>query len=78
MTFVLASKLYLEMYGKTGIATDSARMGRAASWARWLGKKCFASVPHDAHAGAANARFQRTPRRPALRARKRRGLTIRL
>ena len=41
MTFVLASKLYLEMYGKTGIATDSARMGRAASWARWLGKKCL-------------------------------------
>lgn len=41
MAFLLVSKLYLEMYGKTGIATDSARMGRAAAWARWLARKCL-------------------------------------
>jgi len=41
MAFILISKLYLEMYGNTGIATDSARIGRAASWARWLAKKCL-------------------------------------
>jgi len=39
--FILISKLYLEMYGNTGIATDSARIGKAAGWARWLAKKCL-------------------------------------
>lgn len=41
VAFILISKLYLEMYGNTGIATDSARIGRAAGWARWLAKKCL-------------------------------------
>jgi len=36
------------MYANTGIATDSARVGRSAQWARWLAKPCrllFAAKP---------------------------------
>lgn len=47
-TFVLASKLYRQMYANTGIATDSARVRRSAHWARWLAKPCqrlFAARP---------------------------------
>ncbi len=46
--FVLISKLYRQMYAKTGIATDSARMQRANRWARWIGVPCqrlFAGKP---------------------------------
>lgn len=38
LAFVLVSKLYRQMYANTGIATDSARQSRAASWARLLAK----------------------------------------
>ncbi|MGH9329667.1 MAG: B12-binding domain-containing radical SAM protein, partial [Vicinamibacterales bacterium] len=40
LAFVLISKLYRQMYANTGIATDSARRGRSARWARWLAKSC--------------------------------------
>ena len=40
LTFVLISKLYRQMYANTGIATDSAKVNRAARWARWLAKPC--------------------------------------
>ena len=40
LAFVLISKLYRQMYANTGIATDSARINRAATWARWLAKPC--------------------------------------
>lgn len=40
LAFLLISKLYRQMYAKTGIATDSARVSRAATWARWLAKPC--------------------------------------
>ena len=40
LAFVLISKLYRQMYADTGIATDSARVGRAAHWARWIAKPC--------------------------------------
>ena len=40
LAFVLISKLYRQMYANTGIATDSARVGRSASWARWIAKPC--------------------------------------
>ena len=46
--FVLASKLYRQMYANTGIATDSARVSHATHWARWLAKPCrrlFAAQP---------------------------------
>ena len=36
LAFMLVSKLYRQMYGNTGIATDSARVSRSAAWARWL------------------------------------------
>src|SRR5207245_3098881 len=36
LAFVLVSKLYRQMYAKTGIATDSAGVGHAARWARWI------------------------------------------
>jgi len=38
VSFVLLSKLYRQMYANTGIATDSARVQRAALWARWLAR----------------------------------------
>jgi radical SAM superfamily enzyme YgiQ (UPF0313 family) len=48
VTFVLVSKLYRQMYANTGIATDSARIGRSAKWARWIAKptrRLFAGRP---------------------------------
>ncbi len=40
LAFVLISKLYRQMYANTGIATDSARVGRSARWARWIARLC--------------------------------------
>jgi hypothetical protein len=48
VAFVLVSKLYRQMYANTGIATDSARVSRSVSWARWLAKplrRLFAGTP---------------------------------
>jgi radical SAM superfamily enzyme YgiQ (UPF0313 family) len=48
LAFVLASKLYRQMYANTGISTDSARVSRASRWARWMAKPCrrlFAARP---------------------------------
>jgi len=48
LAFVLISKLYRQMYANTGIATDSARVNRSATWARWIAKPCqrlFAARP---------------------------------
>ncbi len=48
LAFVLISKLYRQMYANTGIATDSARAGRAALWSRWIGRACrhiFTAAP---------------------------------
>ena len=48
IAFVLISKLYRQMYANTGIATDSARINRSATWARWIAKPCqrlFAARP---------------------------------
>jgi radical SAM superfamily enzyme YgiQ (UPF0313 family) len=48
LAFVLISKLYRQMYANTGIATDSARVNRAARWARWIARPCrrlFAARP---------------------------------
>jgi len=41
LAFAMTSKLYLQMYAKTGIAADSARRSRANRWARWLAKPCL-------------------------------------
>ncbi len=40
IAFVLISKLYRQMYANTGIATDSARVGRSTQWARWIASPC--------------------------------------
>ena len=48
IAFVLISKLYRQMYANTGIATDSARINRSATWARMIAKPCqklFAAPP---------------------------------
>jgi len=48
LAFVIISKLYRQMYANTGISTDSARVNRAARWARWLARPCrrlFAARP---------------------------------
>ena len=45
---MLVSKLYRQMYANTGIATDSARVSRSATWARWLAKplqRLFTGAP---------------------------------
>jgi hypothetical protein len=45
---MLISKLYRQMYANTGIATDSARINRSASWARLIAKplqKVFSGKP---------------------------------
>ena len=39
--FLLVSKVYLQMYAKTGVATDSARRSSANGWARWFGKRAI-------------------------------------
>ena len=41
LAFVLISKLYHQMYAKTGISTDSARSSRANRWARLIAKPCL-------------------------------------
>ena len=41
LMFVMISKLYLQMYAQTGIATDSARRSRANGWARWWAKRAL-------------------------------------
>jgi radical SAM superfamily enzyme YgiQ (UPF0313 family) len=41
LAFVLISKLYRQMYANTGIATDSARVNRAARWATLLARPCL-------------------------------------
>jgi radical SAM superfamily enzyme YgiQ (UPF0313 family) len=48
IAFMLISKLYRQMYANTGIATDSARINRSATWARLIAKplqKIFAGKP---------------------------------
>ena len=48
LAFVLLSKLYRQMYANTGIATDSARVNRATTVARWIAKpaaRLFRSKP---------------------------------
>jgi hypothetical protein len=40
LAFVLISKLYLQMYANTGMATDSARVARSIRSARWIAKPC--------------------------------------
>ena len=45
---MLISKLYRQMYANTGIATDSARISRSASWARLFARplqKIFTGKP---------------------------------
>jgi len=41
LAFLFISKLYRQMYAKTGISTDSARRQRANVLARWLAKPCL-------------------------------------
>jgi radical SAM superfamily enzyme YgiQ (UPF0313 family) len=40
LAFVLISRLYRQMYAKTGISTDSARKKKANWMARWIAKPC--------------------------------------
>lgn len=48
LAFVLASKLYRQMYANTGISSDSARCQTSVRWARWMSRparRLFAGVP---------------------------------
>lgn len=40
VAFTVMSKMFRQMYGNTGISTDSARVDRAARWAGLLAKPC--------------------------------------
>jgi radical SAM superfamily enzyme YgiQ (UPF0313 family) len=40
LAFVLISRLYRQMYAKTGISADSARKKKANWWARWIALPC--------------------------------------
>jgi len=40
LAFVLVSKLYRQMYARTGLAADSARAHRAALWVRMMARPC--------------------------------------
>ena len=39
IAFVFLSKLYRQMYARTGISTDSARRKKAKKWARWTARQ---------------------------------------
>jgi radical SAM superfamily enzyme YgiQ (UPF0313 family) len=41
LAFMFVSKLYRQMYAKTGISADSARRQTANKWARMLAKPCY-------------------------------------
>ncbi len=41
LMFVMISKLFLQMYAQTGMATDSARKSKANGWARWWAKRAL-------------------------------------
>jgi radical SAM superfamily enzyme YgiQ (UPF0313 family) len=41
LAFLMISKLYRQMYAKTGIAADSARKSNAIKWTRFIGRLCF-------------------------------------
>ena len=48
LAFVLASKLYRQMYANTGISSDSARRQTSVRWARWMSRparRLFSGVP---------------------------------
>jgi radical SAM superfamily enzyme YgiQ (UPF0313 family) len=48
LAFVLASKLYRQMYANTGISSDSARRSTSVRWARWMSRptqRLFAGRP---------------------------------
>ena len=55
IAFMLISKLYRQMYANTGIATDSARINRSATWARLIAKPLPEALHRQADAGAAGA-----------------------
>jgi hypothetical protein len=63
LAFVLISKIYRQMYANTGIATDSARIGRSARWTRWMAKPCrrlFTACPMP-HLEAATHKIRTLP-----------------
>jgi radical SAM superfamily enzyme YgiQ (UPF0313 family) len=41
LAFVFISKLYRQMYARTGISTESARKSNAVRWTRFIGKFCI-------------------------------------
>ena len=50
LAFILLSKIYRQMYARTGLATDSARSQRAAFWVRMLARPChrlFKAAPSN-------------------------------
>ncbi len=48
LSFLLVSKLYRQMYAKSGFATDSARTKKAKRWTQWIAsplRRLFRAAP---------------------------------
>ncbi len=69
LAFIMISKLYRQMYANTGLATDSARIGKAAHWASWLARplqKFFQSAPMPELQVPASSRERKAGANPIL------------
>ena len=58
LAFLFISKLYRQMYAKTGIATDSGRRANANRWARWARKTLPAAFRRETDAGLNRTGFR--------------------
>ena len=69
IAFIMISKLYRQMYANTGLATDSARIGKAAHWASWVARplqKFFQSEPMPELQVPASSRERKAGANPVL------------
>jgi hypothetical protein len=69
LAFIMISKLYRQMYANTGLATDSARIGKAAHWASWVARplqKFFRSAPMPELQVPASSRERKAGANPIL------------
>lgn len=55
LAFTAISLLYSRLYGQTGVATDSARLSNATTWAKWLVVPCRRLLMSSRTAPAGNA-----------------------
>jgi hypothetical protein len=69
IAFMFLSKLYRQMYAGTGISTDSARLKKSKTWARWTARQCrklLARPMPELISPAWELQFAATGNRPAF------------